>query len=276
MAKRQVEGGRSRREIIQLASGAGLGLVAQQYSFAASDFWIKKKPAEWTDQEKDELRTKSPWAKKVDAESSGGGGRSGGGGGLDTGGMGSAEGSSAPRGGGGGRGRGGGGGGGADGGGGGGGGAATIALSIVWESAKPIQDAHPLALPPKLDNHYVIAVTGIPPQMLNRILMGGGRGRGRGPNAEGGDAAAPAAAPGDQTAPLKAGVTISVKGKDALNPDAVMSMNSNSTLLFAFPKDALPITAADKEVEFVIRLTGLSAKAKFNLKDMMYNEQLAI
>ena len=59
------EGGRSRREIIQLASGAGLGLLAEQYSFAASDFWNKKKAAEWTDDEKNEIRTKSPWAKKL-------------------------------------------------------------------------------------------------------------------------------------------------------------------------------------------------------------------
>lgn len=266
-----VEGGRSRREIIQLASGATLGLLAQQYSFAA-DFWTKKKPEEWTDQEKEEIRTKSPWAKKVDAESSGGGGR--GGGGLSTGGLGSADSTGGASRGGGSRGGGGGGGGrgGGEGGGGGGGGAASIPLSIVWESAKPIQDAHPLKLPSKLDNHYVIAVTGIPGPTLNRILMGG-RGRGRGPGAEG---EAPPAAPADQTAPLKAGVTMGVKGKDPVNPDTVMSMNNNSTILFAFPKDALPITAADKEVDFVIKLTGISAKAKFSLKDMMYNEQLAL
>ncbi|HVY91951.1 MAG TPA: hypothetical protein VHA14_04345, partial [Bryobacteraceae bacterium] len=136
----------------------------------------------------------------------------------------------------------------------------------------------PISLPAKLDNHYVIAVTGIPGPTLNRILMGG-RGRGRGPNAEGEAPPAPPAAPAapaDQTAPLKAGVTMGVKGKDPVNPDTVMSMNNNSTILFGFPKDALPITAADKEVDFVIKLTGLSAKAKFNLKDMMYNNELAI
>src|SRR5690242_17924579 len=82
MAKPQYAGGRSRREMIQLASGAGLGMLAQQYSFAASDFWNKKKPAEWNEEEKDEIRTKSPWAKKLDASSSGGRGGRGGGGGL--------------------------------------------------------------------------------------------------------------------------------------------------------------------------------------------------
>ena len=51
-------------------------------------------------------------------------------------------------------------------------------LSVVWESAKPIQDAHALAFPPKLDNHYVIAVSGISQQVLNATMMGGRGGRG--------------------------------------------------------------------------------------------------
>lgn len=272
MAKPQYAGGRSRREMIQLASGAGLGMLAQQYSFAASDFWNKKKPAEWNEEEKDEIRTKSPWAKKLDASSSGGRGGRGGGGGLggddssggDSGGFGGGGGSR------------GGGGGGSRGGGGGGRNLApaanfggSVPLSVVWESAKPIQDAHPLTLPAALQNHYVIAVTGIPQQTLVMAVRAG-LGRGGGP-AEG----APAAPP-DQGAPLKAGVTLAVKGKDPVHPDAVMATNRNATLLFGFAKDTLPLAVTDKDVEFVLKLGNLSGKTKFSLKDMMYNNELAV
>jgi hypothetical protein len=56
----------------------------------------------------------------------------------------------------------------------------------------------------------------------------------------------------------------------------VMSMNNNATVLFGFAKDSLPLTAADKEVEFDLKLGSLSAKGKFALKDMMYGRELAI
>lgn len=273
MAKSQFAGGSTRRDMIQLASGAGLGLLAQQYSFAA-DFWNKKKPAEWSEEEKNELRTKSPWAKKVDAESSGGRGGAGGGG-SEGGGGGEGDSGGGSRGGGGGGGgrRGGGGGGVAPAGNFGGG----VSLSIVWVSAKPVQEAHPLDLGTRLDNHYVIAVTGIPAPTLNRILQGGGRGRGRGPEAEGGaPPEAPPSGPVDQTAPLKHGTTLSVKGKDPLNPDAVLSTSRGATLLFGFAKSALPIAVSDKEVELLIKLPEISAKAKFNPRDMMFGDELAL
>src|SRR5438067_7561840 len=100
MVNSQSDAGLGRRDVFRLAATTGLLACLETYAFGA-DFWVKKKPSEWTDQEKEEIRTKSPWAKKVDAESSGGGGRGGGGAGG---------------------GGGGGGGGGEDGGGGGGGG----------------------------------------------------------------------------------------------------------------------------------------------------------
>lgn len=260
MAKKDT-GGRSRRDVIQIASAAGLGLLAQQYTFAA-DFWKKKKPADWTDDEKNEIRTKSPWAKKVDGSATGGG-RSGGSG------FGGGEGDSGGFG-------GGGGGGGRRGGGGGGRGSnlappanfgRSVPLTVVWESAKPIQEAHPLNLPPALQNHYIVAVTGIPQQTLVAAVRAG---LGRGANGESG------APPADQSAPLKAGVTLSVKGKDPVHPDVCLATNRNATLLFGFAKNTLPLTFADKNVELVLKLANLSAKTKFNLKDMIYNNELAV
>jgi len=315
MVNSQLDASFRRREMFRFAAVTGVAFWAESYAFAASDFWNKKKPSEWTEQEIQELRTKSPWAKKVDAEMTGGGGRGagggggggrgGGGGGGGFGGGGGDEG-----GGGGGGGRGGGGGGGGRGGGGlapsAGGGGQSVSLEVVWQSAKPIQDSHPLALPAKLDGHYVVAVTGIPMQVLNATMMGRGGGRGfsgggggrrfgsggrdgggggqdqasAGPPAESADAAnspaGPPPAPPDPSAGLKRGTTLTVKGKAPQNSDVVMAMNNNQTILFGFTKDALALAVADKEVEFDMKLAGLSAKAKFTLKDMMYHEELAL
>ena len=267
--------------MFRFAAVTGVAFWAESYAFAASDFWNKKKPSEWTEQEIQELRTKSPWAKKVDAEMTGGGGRGAGGGG----GGGRGGGGLAPS---------------------AGGGGQSVSLEVVWQSAKPIQDSHPLALPAKLDGHYVVAVTGIPMQVLNATMMGRGGGRGfsgggggrrfgsggrdgggggqdqasAGPPAESADAAnspaGPPPAPPDPSAGLKRGTTLTVKGKAPQNSDVVMAMNNNQTILFGFAKDALALAVADKEVEFDMKLAGLSAKAKFTLKDMMYHEELAL
>ncbi len=281
------QSGTGRRDIFRMAAVTGMMACLESYAFGA-DFWVKKKSSEWTDQEKEEIRTKSPWAKKVDAESAGRGGGRGGGGeeGGDGGGGGSRSG-------------GGGGGGGSRSGGGGGGGLApagnfsppAATLHIVWQSAKPILEAHPLALPPALANHYVISVTGIPMATLNAAMMGrggarggsggfgggfsGGR-RGGGPDAANVDNAGPPPAPPDPGAALKRGATLTVKGKAPQNADLVNSMANNTTILFSFSKDVLALSAADKEVEFDLKLGGMTAKAKFNLKDMTYNEELAL
>lgn len=58
----------SRRKLLFRASaGSGWLALSGVPLFAASDFWNKKDAAEWSDQEKDTLKTKSPWAKKIQA-----------------------------------------------------------------------------------------------------------------------------------------------------------------------------------------------------------------
>ena len=170
------------------------------------------------------------------------------------------------------------------------GGAQAPSLEIVWESAKPLQDAHPLALPAKLDHHYVIGVKGIPQQVVNAAMTGrgargGGRFGGRGGDggdqaiATGADSAGPPPAPADPTAGLKRGATLLVKGKDPQTSDVVMALGQGSPemmVLFGFAKDSMPLTAADKEVEFELKLGGMTAKVKFALKDMTYNGDLAL
>jgi hypothetical protein len=177
-------------------------MLASRYAFAASDFWNKKAPTDWTPQEIEVLKTKSPWAKKVHGEMAGGGGgnRGGGGGGMGGGGGrggggggmggGMSEGGGGGMGGGGGRGGGGGmGGGGGESGGGGGFSAVQQGPEVVvrWENADPVLAATKLQLPPNLANHYAIGVTGLPPQML-AMALAGGRGGGRRGRCGAGDA----------------------------------------------------------------------------------------
>ncbi len=75
---------------------------------------------------------------------------------------------------------------------------------------------------------------------------------------------------------MRRGATLTVKGKAPQNSDVVMAMNNNATVLFGFAKDTFPIALTDKEVEFDLKLGGMTGKAKFTLKDMMYQEELAL
>jgi hypothetical protein len=50
----------------------------------------------------------------------------------------------------------------------------------------------------------------------------------------------------------------------------------NGVLLLGFPKDTLKIAAEDKEVAFATLLGKVTIKTKFNLKEMLYHENLAL
>jgi hypothetical protein len=194
--------------------------------------------------------------------SGGGGGRGGGGGGR------------------------GGGGGGAEGG--GGGFAAVPAgpeLIVRWENAAPVLEATKFQLPPNLQNHYAVSVTGLSRQMLVMLVNSGerGRGEGRGRMGQAGDAP-----PADQTPPapptpeeqaalvkareqrLLHAVSLSAKGKDPQSADAVMQTSDQQTLIFGFSKDALPLGPGDKDVEFVMHTGTMTIKAKFDPREMNY------
>jgi hypothetical protein len=267
----------TRRALLQSLSF----VVAEPLLFAASDFWNKKQPGEWSAAEVQQLITKSPWAKKVRGEmesggpsvgpiGGGGGGRRGGGGGA----MGSAdEGEGGGGGGGGGR----GGGGGADLGGGSAGRGAPQAPEVVirWESAKPISEAVKLTLPPTLENHYAVGIVGLPPNYLMAAGRGGGRGRGRGRGEEGAPQEDPAARQKVMIDRIKASAALTCKGKDPQTADLLLQTADQQTIIFGFRKDGLNLAAADKEVTFTFKLMA-TFKAKFELKDMTYGGQLAL
>jgi hypothetical protein len=278
----------SRRNLLLRASaGSGWLAFSGVRLFAASDFWNKKEPDDWSEQEREALKTKSPWAKKIRGEG-GFGGRGGGrSSSMDSsgskgsfGGMSGADSNGISTGGGGGR-RGGGGGGGDM-------GAAPAPqgpeVVIRWESAAPVLAATKFQLPPALAGHYAISITGLPPQLLAMVLNGrGGRGRGR----EGAESGAPpdaeAQPPADPAAEAKArqdrllhAATLSAKNKDPQTADTVLQTADKQTIIFGFLKANLPIAPTDKDLEFNLKFGPMTFKAKFEPKEMMYKGALTV
>ena len=288
-----------RRTVLRYLAASPLLSMFQPLAFGA-DFWVKKKPGEWSSDDVEHMKTKSPWAKKVRAEVTGGfggGGRGGGGMGGGGGGMGGGGGQDMGGGeGGGGGGRGAGGGGGGRGGGGRGGDLAPSApsgplgpeLTIRWETAAPIQAATRLELPEAFAALYGLSVTGIPPQMLVMALSGGGgRGRGRGGRDGGGREGAaappenqppvdPAVRQKEMVAKLMQAVTLTAKGRDPQVAVTVLQTKASQALIFGFERKSLQLTEADKDILFTIKLGMLTAKAKFDPKDMMFDGKLAL
>jgi hypothetical protein len=259
-----------------LAAGAipsGFRLYA-----ANSDFWNKKDPANWSSDEIDKLVTKSPWAKQVNASSpamSRGYGDNGGsgGGGMGDPGIG-GTGGGYPGGGGGYPGGGMGGGGRGMGGGGRRGGAGQMPISytatVRWESAKPVQEALKTPLPEGLAGAYVISVSGVP------VLQPGRQHSDDGDS----DTTVSKGLSDEVLDRIKNLTYLEPKGKSAAQPSVVqkgaISSSGRPTLLFGFPRDVVPLTADDKEVAFTTKLGGVEVKTKFNLKDMMYRNELAL
>ena len=255
-----------------LAWTAGLtGLCGRTYAFA-SDFWNKKGPADWSSDEVHQLLNKSPWAKPVTAEMAkvgGGGNRAGGGG--NGGGMGGGGNRAGGMGGGGGR-NGGMGGGGMGGAGRGVGNTGDMGSNgsnmpravqqakgvVRWESAKPVLEASKGKLPDPLANHDVISVIGFP--------IGGRR-----TDSEDGGAMKLSNAMQER---IKAATSLTPKGKDAVHPDVVQL--SGFALLLGFAQDSVKLTPDDKEVAFATLIGRMAIKTKFNFKEMMYHETLAI
>ena len=248
----------------------------------AADPWKEKKAAEFTPEDVQKLASKSPWSKEATVSmqmpsggggaAGGGGGRGGGGGGGGGGGM--AGGGGGGMGGGGGRGGGGGEGGGGTGGGGAmGGGMPQIKVTVRWESAQMIIDASKRQRSKEAQAYYILSATGMP-------MMGQGRGQGQGGQEKKGGAAAPS--PEERrtamVARFKESTMLERKGKDPIYPERVEILEGNSARLvvFLFPKEGQSIAVADKEVTFHSKMGAMNLKAKFSLKEMMYEGKLEL
>ncbi|MGA2135321.1 MAG: hypothetical protein ABSH50_23785 [Bryobacteraceae bacterium] len=271
--------GLTRRGALLLASGALAQPWFRLYA-GNSDFWNKKEPAEWSSDEIDKLVTKSPWAKEItvsSAAASRGYGGSGGGGGSTgdpgIGGGGGYPGGGYPGGGGGYPGGGGMGGRGMGGGRRGGGGQMPVMYkaTVRWESAKPVLEALKSPLPEGLGNDYVISVSGVP------VLSSG---RQRTDDDDNNGSQVSKGISDDVLDRIKNLTYLEPKGKSPAQPHAVqkgsISSSGMPTLLFAFPRDIVPLTADDKEVTFTTQMGRLEVKTRFNLKDMMYHKELAL
>jgi len=239
----------TRRTILMIGAGAaGFGRL---YAFS-SDFWNKKEPSEWSSEEINQLTSKSPWAKEVTPSTTQGGGQPGGGygggGGGFPGGMG---------------GRGGGGGGRSR------GGMPTQSYkgTVRWESAKTILDALKTPLPEAFANHYVISVSGLPLRDFGRS-----RTQSQDPNQDSTQSNQ------DMLDHLKGFTFLQPKDKRDVQPGIVQQPPSAGygTILFGFSKEVITLKPEDKEVTFTSAFGRLSIKAKFNLKDMMYHNELAV
>jgi hypothetical protein len=244
------------------ASAAAAGSATRL--FAASDFWNKKDPQDWTSDEIDRLTTNSPWAKPVSAQvqpdqngngtydpnnpnnypQGGGGGPYGGqprvGLGIPGLGIPGIGGGGYPGGRRGGQGR----------------GTYQVRGTILWESADPVMAALKPQFPDEFKDHHVIAMSGFPfpPANFNGSEE-------------------------DALADLKTVTYLRPERGDSLQPGVVqrpISSSVNGSILFGFSKDLLKVSADDKELQFSTRLGRSPIQAKFVPKDMLYRGKLAV
>jgi hypothetical protein len=249
---------------LRAIAGSGLLTFSGWPLFGASDFWNKKPVSDWSLAEVEQLRTKSPWAKKVrsqltDARAErmdrAGSGKPALGGmtGADSNGISiggksrggsnsSALGSPSP-------------------------GSANQSPEVVvcWQSAMPLLEATKLELPEQFANHYAVSVAGIPLSTLAKALNGGG------------DAPEdPAARQKAVVDRLLAGTMLTVKGRLPVAADLLVQSQDKQSLIFAFLKPSLALTQNDKEVDFEMSLRTIKINAKFELKEMVYKGLLAL
>jgi hypothetical protein len=268
----------SRRSL--LMSFGAAGLAGSRLLASPKDPWDGKDPAEWTDKEIDKVMNHSPWAKEVYAEMGGGmmttgmpggggrgGGRRGGGGGggmgADSGGMYSAD-STAGM------------GGGPSGGGRSMGGAdmgaqppgPQIKAMVRWETAAPIRKAAKKDLPKEVAEHYVVSLSTAP----RPGLLGGSPGRDEKQRVD------PESRRRSMLQRLAASTALERKGKDPIHPEHILTGQDPNRMvfLFLFSREGQPIQVEDKEVVFVSKLGPMEFKAKFKLKDMMYDGKLEL
>jgi hypothetical protein len=235
----------TRRGMITLVAGAG---ATRLFAFS-SDFWNKKDPEDWTHEERDQLTSKSPWAKEVSATSGqsgyppgGGGGYPGGGGGG--GGMGRRGGMSRqPMG-------------------------QTYKGTVLWESAKPVALASRHDMPKEFADHYVISVNGFPLSSPRRQYS----------QQPQDDESSNGQASQDMLDRLKQVTYLEPKGRRDAQPGLVRQpvQGTYGSVWFGFDRDFLNLKAEDKEAEFTTQFGQMTIKAKFNLKDMLYRGELAI
>jgi hypothetical protein len=127
---------------------------------------------------------------------------------------------------------------------------------ILWASAQPILDALHSKIPPAFAEYYVISVSGLP------IFSGEAD--------TGGEKEA------DTYEALKEVTILQAHGKDVVHPGLIHpDKGAGGGLLFGFFKRFVELDN-EKQVTFSTTVGPMEAKAKFNLKEMIYHGQLAL
>jgi hypothetical protein len=124
-----------------------------------------------------------------------------------------------------------------------------MAATIRWESAQPVLDALGRALGEEFQGRYVISVKGLPLRTDVRAVP--------------------------ETI-LKSSASLQAKGKEPAQAGVVLYTKDGATVLFGFAKEFLPLTATDKDVQFVLNTGDIELRARFDPKEMMYKGQLAL
>ena len=240
--------------------GLGLGAALCGPLSAAQDFWNRKQPSEWSDDEINRMITRSPWAKEanasfeadIDYTHNGKEGPT-----LGRGGIIAAPGAEKPqiefgddkqR---------------------QGGQRHSAPVTVRWESSQAIRDAIGTPISDELKNRYVIAVTGLPIGIMGK--------RRRPSEIADGEDNSPATLQRRMLEELSGSATLSARGKDPEQPGIVRPLARNpGVYLFGFGKDLLPLGPADREVTFVLTTALMAVKAKFEPKEMMYRGKLSL
>ena len=251
----------TRRTAFRMAGAGFLVSLAGPFAVAASDFWNRKQPSAWSNDEIQLLTTRSPWAKETaiqftqdatfttggeDGPQVGNGGvisapRSQSGGSFEMGGGGRD-----PH-----------------------GGAGREPVVVRWDSAQPILDALAIPLKSELKGRYAISVSNLPVGIM--------QGRRRGQNSAGMEEdRSPVALQLRMIEELKGAATLEVKGKDPAQAGVVTTLPVPGTYVFGFSKDLLTIGRGDKEVLFTLQTPMIAVKAKFQPKDMIYRGKSAL
>ena len=120
-------------------------------------------------------------------------------------------------------------------------------------------------------SYYILSATGLP-------VMGQGRAR---PGQEKkGEGAAPSAEERRvaMVAKMKESTMLERKGKDPIYPERVEILEGNNARLvvFLFPKEGQAIELGDKDVTFHSKVGAVDMKAKFQLKEMVYEGKLEL
>jgi hypothetical protein len=117
-------------------------------------------------------------------------------------------------------------------------------VTIRWETASPIRQLTDIVLPDAFENHYVISVKGLPASVLR------------------------------PHGPLLPNASLSARNRQPKAAEFVALTGDKLTVLLAFPVFDPPITASDKTIVFRMNLTGITLDAKFEPEKMICRGRL--